>query len=360
MQAEHPRTPDAGHVVVVDDDDAAGRVIRGALEPEGYEVTVVSTAEAALELARSRAIELVITDVRMPGHDGRWLLAQLRDHCPDTAVIMVTGHGDTALAVECLREGATDYLLKPARPSELVTATERALSRRRLGLARQNYRRTLEAGVRERTAELQRALRDLEATYSATLVALVAALDAREQETSQHSQRVVRYALGIAARLGLPAAERDALGRGALLHDVGKIGVPDAVLMKPGPLSDEEWARMRRHPRIGHDILRQIPFLAPAAEIVLAHHERLDGRGYPRGLAGGAIPLGARVFAVADTYDAITSDRPYRKAAGDAAARAELSRCAGTQFDPACVEAFLAIPQAELQDDPAPPARVPG
>jgi putative nucleotidyltransferase with HDIG domain len=359
MPLENLQSFGAGRVIVVDDDDAAGGMILRVLEEEGYDATLVPSADAALDLARSRPVELVISDVKMPGRDGLWLLGKLRDTCPDTAVIMVTGYGETSAAVECLREGATDYLLKPPRPTELVIAAERALSRRRLELARQNYRRSLEARVRDRTSELQRALRDLETTYATTLWALVAALDAREQETSNHSQRVVRYTLAMAARLGLPAEDHATLARGALLHDLGKIGVPDAILMKPGRLTEAEWAEMRRHPQIGSDILRAIPFLEPAAEIVLAHQERLDGTGYPRGLAGDEIPLGARIFAVADTFDAITSDRPYRRRASIEAARAEVARCAGTQFDARCAEVFLDIPPEDLMElarpTPAPP-----
>ena len=197
--------------------------------------------------------------------------------------------------------------------TDLIRAIEQALSRRRLEQARQRYRTSLERRVRDRTAELQQALRDLETTYSTTLWALVAALDAREHEVSNHSQRVVRYTLAIARRLGVQEADLPDIGRGALLHDIGKIGITDAILLKPGKLTDEEWVVMRTHPQIGFDILKAIPFLGSPADMVLAHQERFDGKGYPRGLAGEAVPLGARIFAIADTFDAITSDRPYRK-----------------------------------------------
>jgi putative nucleotidyltransferase with HDIG domain len=281
--------------------------------------------------------------MKMPGRDGLWLLDRLRAEQPSTAVIMLTAFGDTEAAVECLRRGAVDYLLKPPKVTELVRAIERALAKRRLELARHRYRTSLETRVREKTAELSKALREVESAYSSTLYALVAALDAREHETSDHSQRVVRYTLAIAERLGVAAAQRPDIARGALLHDIGKIGVPDAILLKAGPLTPAEWDEMRRHPQTGHTILRSIPFLDVSAEIVLAHQERFDGSGYPRGLAGEGIPLGARIFAIADTLDAITSDRPYRKGAPLEAARAEIRRCAGTQFDPRCVEAFLSI-----------------
>ena len=183
-----------------------------------------------------------------------------------------------------------------------------------------------------------------------TLSALVAALDARESETAGHSQRVVRITLAIAARLGVARDEMQHIGRGALLHDIGKIGVSDTVLLKPGPLTTGEWIAMRRHPEIGHQILRGISFLGPAAEIVLCHQERFDGGGYPRGLLRDEIPLGARIFAIADTFDAMTSDRPYRAAVTTSAAREEIRRCADTQFDPKCVRAFLGLGEHRLAE----------
>lgn len=350
---------DSTRILVVDDDDAVREVIGVLLKEEGYLPTLVDGAEAGLAAARKDEYPLVISDMKMPGKGGDWLLEQLRESRPDTAVIMLTAYGDTEAAVECLRKGATDYLLKPPKVTDLIRAIERALARRRLELARQRYRRSLEKRVRDRTAELQQALQDLNTTYGSTLWALVAALDAREHEISNHSQRVVRYTLAIARRLGLPEQELPAIGRGALLHDIGKIGIPDAILLKPGKLTDEEWAEMRRHPRIGHDILRAIPFLEVPAEIVLSHQERYDGRGYPRGLAGETIPLGARIFAIADTYDAITNDRPYRRRATVDSARAEVARCAGTQFDQRCAEAFLAIPASELEELARPTAELP-
>ncbi len=194
--------------------------------------------------------------------------------------------------------------------------------------------------------ETRRLYGDLSVAYDHTLDALVAALDARDKETKGHSRRVVAYALALARQMSLSDAELETLQRGALLHDIGKIGVPDGILLKPGALTSDEWAVMRRHPEWGACILAPIPFLQGAVSIVCSHQERWDGAGYPAKLAGEAIPVGARIFAVADTFDAITSDRPYRRARPYAAARAEIERCAGTQFDPAVVRAFLRIPEA--------------
>ena len=345
-----PAPSESTKILIVDDDTSVRDVISVLLSEEGYVCTAVNSAEAALDATRQAEFPLVISDVRMPGRDGFWLLERMRDAHPDTAVVMLTAHGDTEAAVECLRNGAADYLLKPPKVTELIRAIERALGRRRLEVARQKYRRSLENRVREKTAELSRALHDLEATYSQTLWSLVAALDAREHETGDHSQRVVRYSLAVARRLGLPEHELPDLGRGALLHDIGKIGVPDAILLKPGKLNEAEWAEMKRHPQTGYDILKSIDFLDRSAEMVLSHQERFDGGGYPRALAGEQIPIAARIFAIADTYDAMTSDRPYRKALSAEAARQEIARCSGTQFDPRCAEAFLAMAPAELAE----------
>ncbi|HEY6098741.1 MAG TPA: HD-GYP domain-containing protein, partial [Anaeromyxobacter sp.] len=169
-------------------------------------------------------------------------------------------------------------------------------------------------------------------------------------ETSDHSQRVVRYTLALARRLSIPERDLPAIGRGALLHDIGKIGVPDAILLKPARLTEDEWEEMRKHPQIGFDILKSISFLGPSAEVVLCHQERYDGRGYPRGLSGDQIPIGARIFAIADTFDAMTTNRPYRRGLPQDVARAEIARWCGTQFDPRCAEAFLSFRKEEIDE----------
>ncbi len=193
--------------------------------------------------------------------------------------------------------------------------------------------------------EIQAMTARLQETYAGTLEALVAALDARDRETRGHSVRVSRLTMLLACELGVQEGTQEWLDmeRGSLLHDIGKIGVADAILRKPGKLADEEWVEMRRHARIGYEMLKDIPFLAGAAEIVACHHERWDGKGYPRGLAGEQIPLGARIFALADAFDAMATDRPYRRARSYEECKAEIVRCAGTQFDPRVVEAFLRV-----------------
>ncbi len=337
--------PHAPSILIVDDDPAVREVLSALLAEEGYRSHAVATADEALVSFSNTEPDLAICDLKMPGRDGLWLLDRLRREHPDTAVIMLTGFGDTESAVECLRRGAADYLLKPPKLTDLIRAIERALGRRRIDLARRRYQLKLEQRVEEKTTELSSALRAVEDAYTHTLDALVAALDAREHETSDHSQRVVRYTRAIAEQMGIDEPDLGEISRGALLHDIGKIGVPDAILLKPGPLTTLEWEEMRRHPEIGFQILRGIDFLDRPSEIVLCHQERFDGKGYPRGLRGEEIPLGARIFAIADTLDAITSDRPYRKGTSWASARQEILRCSGTQFDPAAVRAFAAIPE---------------
>ena len=343
LAARRPALRPAARVLVVDDDPGVREVLRVILQEEGYEASCESGADAALSFMQGQVPELVLSDMKMPDKDGVWLLDEIQRRHPDVAVIMLTGFGDTETAVECLRRGALDYLLKPPRVVDLVRALERALGRRQGDLERRRYQAELEERVREKTRDLARALDEVAQAYAATLSALVAALDAREHETGDHSQRVVRFTLAIAGQLGLESPKIDEVGRGALLHDIGKIGVVDAILLKPGPLTPDEWVQMRRHPEIGFEIIQHIPFLAEAAQIVLSHQERWDGTGYPRRLRGEEIVLGARIFAVADTLDAIVSDRPYRRGRPFADARREIARCSGTQFDPAVVEAFLGL-----------------
>ncbi|MEW5739056.1 MAG: HD domain-containing phosphohydrolase [Myxococcota bacterium] len=345
MEAIPPPPP---RILIVDDDESVRDVISVLLREEGYNCVTASGAEAALDVAKGDDTPLVISDMKMPGKDGLWLLEAFRDQHPDTSVIMLTGYGDTESAVDCLRRGAVDYLLKPPKLTDLIRSIERALAKRRVELARKRYQKKLERKVRDRTTELRNALKDVSTTYQNTLLALVSALDAREHETSDHSQRVVEYTVAIAQRMSIKGQELDEIGRGALLHDIGKIGVPDAVLLKPGKLTPDEWIEMRKHPDIGFNMIAPIPFLNTPAQIVLSHQERFDGEGYPRKLRKEEIHIGARIFAVADTLDAMTSDRPYRKGTSFANAIAEIARCAGTQFDPEVVKAFLDIGEAGL------------
>jgi putative nucleotidyltransferase with HDIG domain len=226
-----------------------------------------------------------------------------------------------------------------------LLSLERALRKRQLEQQVETYRQHLEEMVAERTGQLQAALQQIEHSYEDTLQALGAAIDLRDTETAGHSQRVCRYSLEIARAMGWSDKQLRSLARGAYLHDIGKLGVPDGILLKPGPLTADERKLMQQHVQIGFDLVKDIPFLADAAEILLMHHERYEGGGYPRGLKGEEILLGARIFAVADTFDAITSDRPYRRASSFQSARETIRHLSGSQFDPQVVDAFLGIPE---------------
>jgi putative nucleotidyltransferase with HDIG domain len=331
-------------ILIVDDEDSVRTILLRHFEQEGAECVALPSATAALDQLKHENFSLVISDFMMPGISGMEFLKLLNQHHPEIAFIMITGLLDIQTAVDSLRSGAFDFITKPFELSTLRRSIERALERRRLLLENRRYRNQLEEEIRLRTSELNKTLLDVEESYKITLEAMVTALDTREHETQAHSQRVRKYTLTLAQHLGLKHDDLVQIGRGALLHDIGKIGVPDSILLKPGKLDEEEWAEMKKHPQIGYNILKSIEFLSPAAEIVLCHQERWDGTGYPNRLAASDIPLGARIFAIADTLDAMTSDRPYRKALTFESAWTEIRRCSGTQFDPYVVNTFLNLP----------------
>ena len=244
-----------------------------------------------------------------------------------------------------MKQGADDYLMKPFQLDAVVASVARALEMRRLERELDDYRTRLEEKVDERTGQLQAALEHIGQIYDETLEALGAALDLKDGDTAGHARRVTRYCMEIAKVMGCSQEQMRQLKRGAYLHDIGKIAIPDAILLKPAKLMPDEMSVMSAHPYLGYEFVGRISFLAEAAEIVLTHHERYDGSGYPQGLMGDEIPLGARIFAVADTLDAMTSDRPYRRAVSFAAAREEIRRQSGRQFEPQVVEAFFSLPE---------------
>ncbi len=333
-------------VLAVDDEPAAAKLLSLILAPPAFCCTTARTAEEAMVALQREPFDAVISDLQMPGLSGMELLTEVRHHHPHVAFLVTTGVDDVDVGVKAMRSGADDYLVKPLRESAVVASLENALQKRRLQRELENYRQHLEEMVAERTQQLQAALKQIEQSYEDTLQALGAAIDLRDNETAGHSQRVCRYSLEIARALGWQEKELGSLARGAYLHDIGKLGVPDGILLKPGPLTAEERKLMQRHSQIGFDLIKDIPFLADAAEIVLMHHERFDGSGYPRGLKGEEILLSARVFAISDTLDAITSDRPYQRASSFESALETIRRLSGTAFDPQVVNVFLKIPES--------------
>jgi response regulator RpfG family c-di-GMP phosphodiesterase len=337
--------PAQRRVLVVDDEPAVCSVLSEGLSREGYECQTCLSGEEALKLMQQKSFDVVITDLRMPGMSGLGFLEKAHQEYPRSAFLMVTGEDDIRQGIQAMKLGAVDYLLKPIELEAVAVSVQRALESKRMELELENYRRNLEVMVEQRTKQLQAAMRRIEMTYDETLEALGRALDLRDAETAGHSQRVSRYSLEIAKALGCSAEQLKQIARGSYLHDIGKIGIPDAILLKEGKLDADETAVMQTHARIGYDMVSRIAFLAGAAEIVLTHQERYDGTGYPQGLVGEEIPLGSRIFAVADTLDAMTSDRPYRRALPFSAAKAEIIRESGRQFDPEVVQAFLSIPE---------------
>jgi putative nucleotidyltransferase with HDIG domain len=331
-------------ILVVDDEEAIREIVSSMLASSNYQCRGAASGTEALAILNSgEEFELMLSDLMMPDLDGIGLLERTKELYPDMPVVMVTAVHDISVALGAIRNGAYDYLLKPFEREQLLATVRRGLENRRLKLENRAYQMNLESLVAARTEQLRRAMADLERSYDITLEALGDALDLKDAETEGHSKRVTAFTIAIARALGLPGDRIRIIARGAFLHDVGKMAIPDAILRKPGALAPEEVAIMQEHCYRGYQMLRKIPFLAEAAEIVYSHQERWDGTGYPRGLKGQDIPLGARIFAIADTLDAITSDRPYRPSQSFTAAREEIVRWSGRQFDPELVRTFLGM-----------------
>jgi putative nucleotidyltransferase with HDIG domain len=338
-------------ILVVDDETPVRDAVCSILTQAGFECRPVTSGRDALTLLRSNeSISIVLSDLIMEGMDGLTLLSKMKQDFPEIPVVMVTAVHDISVALAAIRNGAYDYLLKPFEKEQLLAMVRRALETRRLRLENVAYQTKLESLVSARTEMLRKALADLERSYDITLEALGDALDLKDAETEGHSRRVTAFTIAIARAMELPQERVRIIARGAFLHDVGKMAIPDAILRKPGRLSAEEQTIMREHAFLGYQLLRNIPFLQEAAEIVYSHQERYDGSGYPRGLRAEQIPLGARIFAIADTFDAMTSDRPYRAAQSIPSGRREIERHAGRQFDPEIVEVFLKVPEHLWQE----------
>ncbi len=341
--------PPTAQVLYVDDDVGLCRLFSRVFSDDvDLAISTAGSGPEGVDLIRSRSFDVIISDLRMPGMNGLDFLAAARRERPEARRLLVSGQADFGDALEAINRVGIDRLLtKPWEMNDLRSAVRAAAEH--AALIRENV--TVTAELRRRTDDLLRVNERLDALVEERtgnlLDGLVSALDLRDSETQWHSRRVGRYARRLAQELGIGGRELDDIERGATLHDIGKIGVRDAVLLKPGPLDEREWAEMRRHPALGYEILKGIGFLERARLVPLHHQERFDGTGYPQGLKGTAICVGARVFAVVDTYDAITNDRPYRKCQTYEVARAEIAKCTGTQFDPAVVHAWLRIPQAE-------------
>jgi response regulator RpfG family c-di-GMP phosphodiesterase len=350
-ESAHPAEgASGGRVLIVDDDELILKALSRILESAGFDSTCYSAPEEALAAIERDAPIVVISDYMMPTMDGIAFLKHARARFPGAVRILCTAAEDFRVALEAVNAGEVFRIIsKPWHQQELVATVQQAAEAARL--RRENDRLTAE--VRHKNEQLQEHNARLEemvrARTQALLEGLIAALDYRDAETQWHSRRVSLFARRLAAQLGIQEPELTVIEHGALLHDIGKIGVRDRVLLKPGPLTSDEWTEMKRHPELGWALLQRVDYLRPASSIVLQHQEKWDGSGYPQSLRGEDIVVGARIFHVVDTLDAITSDRPYRKARPFEEARAEIVRCSGTQFDPKIVEAFLTVPGEEWE-----------
>jgi len=328
-------TPDVPSCLIVDDEPRLRQVLMHLMRSSGFDCREASNGEEALERLAERPATLVLSDLRMPRMDGTELLRRVRAEHPDTAVVMITAVSDVEVAVSCLAQGAMDYLTKPFHLDEVRARVAQVLEKRRLVLENREYQERLE----EKVAVQARRIEEL---FLASIQSLADALEVKDPYTRGHSIRVSHYSVAIARRLGIEGELLRQIELGGHVHDIGKIGVREQVLNKPGPLTNEEYEHIMTHPMVGWRILSPLLGEAPATlNVVRWHHERFDGAGMPDGLRGEGIPLEARIAAVADSLDAMTSGRPYRPGRDLQSALRELERCAGLQFDASVVAAAM-------------------
>jgi len=337
------------HILLVDDEEMIRDLLSSALSQENYICHQATNVDDAFSVIENQAVDLVISDIMMPGRSGVELLRDIKKADPDIAVLMITGLSDMNTAMECIHLGADDFITKPFGINRVILTVRNLIERRTLAIEKKDYQVSLEFKVMEQTEKIRKAMNDLSHAYNETLMALIKALDAREKEVGSHSERVMAYTTFLGKRLGIKGRELEELARGALLHDIGKIGISDNILLKQGELDEDEWIEMRKHPQVGYAILSEINFLKVPADIILGHHERFDGSGYPRKLKGEQIPIGARIFALVDTLDAMTSNRPYREALPFDTVAQEVIRCRGSQFDPKLCDLFLTITKEQWE-----------
>ncbi len=336
-------TSDSAHeqvpqILVVDDEPSLRKIFARWLTDAGYQCAEAAGAAAALDYLEQHPVHLVTLDITMPGHSGLQLLPEIKQRWPETEVIMLTAVHETATAIEALTLGAYGYLIKPIESEDLLFQARKALERRQLLLEKQQYLRTLEAKVREQTTTIQRA-------HEETILRLLGASRYRDEETGAHVKRTGLYCELFARVLGWPAQRVEEVRMAAPMHDIGKIGIPDAILQKPGRLTREEFGVMKTHTIVGAKMLEhsESAILQMAHQIAWNHHERWDGTGYLRGLCGTAIPEEARILSLVDVYDALTHCRVYREAMPEPEALALIEQGGGSQFDPFLLGVFLAL-----------------
>ena len=330
-------------VLVVDDETGVRDLMTRWLQSGGYSVASAGDADQALDLIEGSPPAVVLCDIRMPGHDGLWLADRIRHDHPETAVIMATGAQDIGAAVDSLREGVVDYLTKPFGRDRLREAVIRGYEWHQSALDSRRWRESLEGEIQRRHSRLAGAIAALRIDSDQTLDAMLSMLTMADGEAYAHAYRVAALSASMARILRLSDDDVSTIERGALLHDLGKLAMPEALLRKPAPLTAEEQALIRMHPNLGCELIRDVPYLLEASVVVRASQERLDGLGYPHGLRGDSLPLGARIVTVADAYDTMTRPRVFRDAFSPTEALLELEHCSDTQFDRRVVRALTRV-----------------
>ena len=328
-------------ILIVDDEEMICNLVARRLAKEGYSCSTAHNGKEALTLFLKDSFSIIISDMKMPEMDGLELLKRVKAVNSKMMVIMITAYADVDVAVEAMRLGAFDFIMKPIDLNLVVLSIRNALERKRLEEELDTYHKNLESLVEERTGKLQQAYRILKKAHLDSVKVLAEAIDAKDPYTRGHSDRVTRMSLKIATHFDFSEARLETLEYGALLHDIGKIGIKDEVLQKRGPLTSEEYLYIQEHPLIGVKIVEGVEFFKDKIPVIRNHHERFDGRGYPDGLGGEAIPFEARIITVSDAFDAMTSVRPHRGIMPLEDVLKELERCKGTQFDPQILEIFI-------------------
>ncbi|NMB36304.1 MAG: response regulator [Firmicutes bacterium] len=329
-------------ILVVDDELGPREALRMILRDD-YDVFTADSGKQALNYLKSSEFDLMILDIRMPDINGIDLLAKVKEEAPETEVVMITAYASVDTAANALRNGALDYLIKPFDSSSVKEAVEKGLSRRSLKTAVKNRLSELQVVNKTLKEEVERAYTNIRKHYTETVRSLTAAVDAKDSYTKGHQERVAVFATILGENMGLSTAQLELLQQAAILHDIGKIGVPEHILKKTSTLTPEEHDVIKKHPAIGAEIISHIEFLKDIIPIVLHHHENFDGTGYPEGIKGRKIPRSARIIAVADAIDAMLSDRPYAPARSVEEVRHQLKLYSGTQFDPEIAAVALKI-----------------
>jgi putative nucleotidyltransferase with HDIG domain len=328
-------------ILIVDDEEMICSIMARRLSREGYACVTARNGREALNQFYKETFSLILSDIRMPEMDGIELLKKVKAVNPKMMMIMVTAYADIEMAVEAMRLGAYDFLTKPVNLELVILSVRNALEKKRLEEEIEAYHKNLETLVEERTAKLQQAYHILKKAHLDSVKVLAEAIDAKDPYTRGHSDRVRRMSMKIAIHLGFPQDRLESLEYGALLHDIGKIGIKDEVLQKQSPLDLKEYEYIQEHPLIGVKIVEGIDFFKDKIPMIRHHHEHFDGNGYPDGLAGEAIPLEARIISVPDAFDAMTSVRPHNRIMPLGDVLLELENCKGKQFDPVVLDIFL-------------------